>query len=699
MIEGKTQLESRGAGRYERPGWALGSPGTYALVIGISDYTYLRGKETFGFDKLYVSALTAYRFFNWLEDRYQYFGTRVQKCWLLLAPTEAEVSKEPALETAGGSPTLAGCEEAIKEWYHALQSVTGDENDVSRSIVFFSGHGCQILTGKQLLLPQDYLKPPEPTLNDALSTANLAAAVPYSAVKRHFFFIDACRNDTAKLRVAEQDLTGRKTLRLPLGATQPGGYAKLLYAAAPGEQAWQPKSVDEQGGLTFYGGALVGGVSGSVPGVIDTTANPWSISFEDLMQYVSAEVAAALRRNRIDAIDPVLEDGPRAGKPPIVAHVPHDESTPSPPEPAVRKAAESLRNVARNAAAAIAGGIDPLVVGPIANAIMSQASFMRDFSQGEVFGSLFDERPEFEERHTEFGSEKVCGFFEGAALYEVDGRTSDAKLRVQRVERSRNVKMHVVSFTLPEEGDANGAVWVEFPGDGATFGVVLPQGALQFRCVTSRARRGKLSINTFEVGLGSQNEALVNKAYLAWEASRVADPLPLANSLLQDLQTYGERPSRDTSGFEIAQILQATLRAQAGPAALAELRLDDRIERATTSDLAVLALQQELNAPSRRGNRALWLADRIVEQGAPVVAPVLERLILSMDLLSEPDLPGPWQTVSAQLRSRFGTALGFYRPGGLFATYVNTEPALDAAWNEARGMISRKVRAVAGLGA
>src|SRR5436305_9849949 len=44
--------------------------------------------------QLYVSALTAYRFFLWLRDLYSYANCPLAMCWLLLSPTDAEIATE-----------------------------------------------------------------------------------------------------------------------------------------------------------------------------------------------------------------------------------------------------------------------------------------------------------------------------------------------------------------------------------------------------------------------------------------------------------------------------------------------------------------------------------------------------------------------------------------------------------------------------
>ena len=55
-------------GLWVNPAWQAGTPGTFAVIIGVSAYPHLVGgeaevSETFGLGQLRVSALTAYEVF------------------------------------------------------------------------------------------------------------------------------------------------------------------------------------------------------------------------------------------------------------------------------------------------------------------------------------------------------------------------------------------------------------------------------------------------------------------------------------------------------------------------------------------------------------------------------------------------------------------------------------------------------------
>src|SRR5690606_23393004 len=123
-----------------------------------------------------------------------------------LAPTPAELAHEPKLGEHCLSPTLQHCEDAIGAWYATMKGLDDQSAAKSRSFFFFSGHGLQVTEDCQILLPQDYLRPPAENVDRALSTQNLANGVKPLKTPHHFFFLDACRNDHNNLgKVASLD--------------------------------------------------------------------------------------------------------------------------------------------------------------------------------------------------------------------------------------------------------------------------------------------------------------------------------------------------------------------------------------------------------------------------------------------------------------------------------------------------------------
>ena len=87
--------------------WKTGTPGLFAVVIGVSAYDHLNGSpETYNLGQLSVSALTAYRIFEWLRDDFKLDGCPIANVWLLLAPTDQEKLFEPALVKHSLAPTI-----------------------------------------------------------------------------------------------------------------------------------------------------------------------------------------------------------------------------------------------------------------------------------------------------------------------------------------------------------------------------------------------------------------------------------------------------------------------------------------------------------------------------------------------------------------------------------------------------------------
>src|SRR5258705_3143980 len=127
--------------------WQPGTPGAFAVIIGISGYDHLAGgtgppaSDTYGLGQLGVSALTAYDFFCWLRDAFRCGGITLAKCWLLLSPNPAEFNFKPELGAHQLPPTMQNCEDAINAWYATMKQLDEGSATKSRSFFFLSGHG------------------------------------------------------------------------------------------------------------------------------------------------------------------------------------------------------------------------------------------------------------------------------------------------------------------------------------------------------------------------------------------------------------------------------------------------------------------------------------------------------------------------------------------------------------------------------
>jgi hypothetical protein len=135
--------------------WQPGTPGAFAVIIGVSHYDHLVGKKTYGLGQLHVSALTGYYFFRWLLNDFRCSGITLAKCWLLLSASPAERPLfEPDVGNHLHAPTMQNCEDSIGAWYEAMKQLDKGSAIKSRSFLFLSGHGIQFTEEKQIQLPQ-----------------------------------------------------------------------------------------------------------------------------------------------------------------------------------------------------------------------------------------------------------------------------------------------------------------------------------------------------------------------------------------------------------------------------------------------------------------------------------------------------------------------------------------------------------------
>lgn len=289
------------------PSWDEASPGTFAVVIGASRYDYLKGDDaSYGLDQLFVSALTAFRFFRWLKDDYRFPEHPIVKCWLLLAPTAEEESVEPAL-AGTPRPTFEACSRAVGQWFESMRTLNSMHAEKSRALFFFSGHGLQVREDQHILLPCDYLEPPNRLINRALSTFNLYTGLRVLPLPEHCFFIDACRNDHPLLR--EVSLNGTNVLNeWPSYKTRSDLIAPIVYAAGPGSPAWQPK--DPKTGVSVFGQALSEGLTAG-PGIEPACEQGrcW-VTFRLLEDYLDPRVGDLLLAEGVRTRQPVRILGP-----------------------------------------------------------------------------------------------------------------------------------------------------------------------------------------------------------------------------------------------------------------------------------------------------------------------------------------------------------------------------------------------------
>ena len=302
-MEDAVKLRTRGPdshGLWVNEEYREGDPGTFAVIIGISRYPYLAGgqsavKQTYGLGQLAVSALTGFEVFRWLRSRYRLHEAPLAKCWLLLSPTEDEIKFEPRLTPGQTDASFNNCYEAIVSWWASMRDLSAKSASKSRAIFFFSGHGIEMHQEQQILLPSDYLRPPAGNVNAAISTQNLKSGLASLNVPCQLFFLDACRNGDPELR--KNLLTGTPILNEGESSqVNPDLIAPLLYAAASGQQAFQQP--EPSAGLSLFGRALIDGLGGKPDIDLLKAGDEYAVNLYSLQGFLKQRVIELLEEEK-----------------------------------------------------------------------------------------------------------------------------------------------------------------------------------------------------------------------------------------------------------------------------------------------------------------------------------------------------------------------------------------------------------------
>ena len=313
--------------------------GVYALIIGVSRYDHLLeggdpAPDAYGLGQLSASALTAYKFFSWLRDVYTLDGRPVVRARLLMSPLRKGVGRvladelencEAAICAHAPEATFGNCRTAIENWYAEMQMLRASAS--GRSLFFFSGHGLELRQNYQVLLPSNWLRPPNQPRDEAISTRNLIDCLPYLAgVSSHVLLIDGCRNDLDKLRGTS--LTGMAILNEELPyAVNPQFEKAVLYSTASGLRAYSPKV----GSLSLFGQALLEGLNNKADPVLDEApielnrkSNRYTVEINKLASYMKGRVAALIKAANESVVQVVRSEvaSPDPNRPIELAEIP-----------------------------------------------------------------------------------------------------------------------------------------------------------------------------------------------------------------------------------------------------------------------------------------------------------------------------------------------------------------------------------------
>lgn len=725
--------DDEGPGLWINEAWRPGQPGTFAVIIGVSAYTYLDGGpkplkkadaawigEARALGQLHVSATTAFRMFEWLASSYLY-DAPLARCWLLLAPTEQEARllKLQKKQLTFAEPTLENCRLAIRFWREAMENIPAAAAPASRGMFFFSGHGLESTQERQLLLPSDYLRPPAPGINDAIATSNVRYGLASLKVGQQLFFVDACRNDHIALR--GKNVVGASILVEDEAAlVNPALVDPVLYATAAGQRAWE--HTDPRKGISIFGQALLDGMSGRPDIKLKRMGKRRAIEFSPLQNYLKRRVVELIRAAGSKE-DQFIKLGGSSDPETVVTYLVTGNKAGASPR-AKRQGAISV------APGLGGGGIEggsrtsdvdlltrssgsrrpkisrvgrtprPASPPPTVAELQAEATPLREQPSDAGVGRLWSK--DFGEGHRLFGGENITDMWQHRVrVWGLLGRRwrGPESIRILDVRRDKDLGRHVVRLQI-EDPDSFGH-WLQLIDDGGgVHACILPNEWNQqtrtprspvFEIATRRAAgSGQRAITSLEAGLAEQ-EGPLGVAANMWRsystehlAAGVAETD--ASKLKAILKEKTESPLAATVATLILLRANRTDRLPRkwvwnlanwfpelpdGPILLAEHILR---EKTTTGAGAKQGMADAADSLSMVNDRGLPRTGEAFEYAAALV----ERLKKSDQV--KPEL----RDRLAQFDARLDNAFAAYRPGGLFASFSNlpTNITPDRLWEK-----------------
>jgi hypothetical protein len=641
-------------GLWEDTTWNGRSPGSFAIVIGVSVYPYLDGTKNskpvakrLGLGQLPVSALTAYRYFEWLQTRYMNFAAPLRRCWLLLAPSAREVGLESGLQTIHTQqPNFMNLCAAIGDWYETMVHLPGKAASSSSSLFVFVGHGVVFGEHHQFLLPADYLGAgAHDNYNIAISTENVKEALKPIGVGNQHFFLDACRNDCNELKKELSfDPQGFKCLSpahpKPWKPRKPGRRPtpaqNIFYATCSEKSAYQPPGPREE--LSIHGRAVLDGLKlgGAVP---DTSSKPWVIRTYALQRHVEEQVLSSLAHYPGKSDSTAMLGGERFGDPTITEVVPPTlpGQTP-PPEPPAPPGLGLRRWISR-----------------IPNPFWRRPAARDQVDPMPFFGSAFVSG-------VVWPSIEVKELRDGETLRAAD------EFRVHRVESDQIEAPQRLRITFSLL-DQSGPHWVQLSDGERTYAVVLPRAAepplfvLEIGVVEGRGPLGYV-----EVTLSPENEGALGNAARLWHHYRAAN-LSAAQAALPSIEDLTSAARGDLSAG-LAATLTGFLLLTYGRVELLGDWTTVLADGYGTPDARVLRIQHALAVDDQPSGETLR---RLVELEEVELPHTTEALACAADQAEKFRRLEPPESLGGRsvdhLADRFTDALRAQRVGGMFAVY------------------------------
>ena len=277
-------------------------PGTHALVIGVSHYTYLSGPGTsefggqFGLGDLTSAARSASEVVAWLLNEYHNPGAPLASLRVALSPTEGET-------LADGVPGRlprdhAATRDAVERDLIAFQNACHAPGNVG--FVYVAGHGIQLTKRGAIVLLEDFADPGRAKMSGAIDMVGSHEGLngtEYAA--NQFWFVDACRQVPAIARKFENLQGNVLTMEEPPGKAE---HSPMFLASASRDLAFA-----EVGGLTLFSQAMLAALRGAAAvGPEEKLGLGWHVSAARLGEVVQERVAELAKAKSEDqSVEPV----------------------------------------------------------------------------------------------------------------------------------------------------------------------------------------------------------------------------------------------------------------------------------------------------------------------------------------------------------------------------------------------------------
>ncbi len=629
-------------GLWVNKAWRAGTPGTFAFVVGISDYTKLDGSiKSLTLGKLPVGALSAFRFFEWLEKDYFITGCPLAMCWLLLAPSKAELELAPRMSEASLLPDFAACDTAIHAWVDEMDRLPAVAAAESRSIFFFMGHGLEEIEDRQFLLPRDY--EPARNVERAMTTDNLASGLKRLKVPLHFMFLDACRSDYDK-RSEYAPLKGTAVLNAATPKTiNKASRVSTFYASAAGSTSWSPDL--KVGSLSVYSQALIEGLRarGLKPECDPDKCYVYLRLLEPFMatrmpeilrvQYRSSEWQEPRARG-----DQVLKQITE-----LISPQPYHRLPPSAPEPTLDLGGPSLP---------ISGDAIGISV------------------QGATPGKITDD--------------EMRAYLDGARLYSFSTKEwlLDGNIEIANLRREQGTDVYQFDLRFPRVPKGQ-LYWLKLSNGVQTVGCALPVDVVEqtvFRVTVTAVSQPigpaqvPVALVNFKVTLSENTSGLLREAMqLWWRAEKGI--LTLGDLQTSFLQTpFSERHSsieNSKISFLGAMITASTLSRTAEWNLLGDWARALTSANSSTTDGAVLWTERSLRREKGSAVEALKYFMLLDTAPLPILSHTISLALRHAEYFGSADsLPDVFKPAIARIHRRLVGAVGTFRPGGLFGCFM-----------------------------